>query len=567
MWQEGLEIDLDRIFATKIFDQKRCGRHKHFVFFDGDYVYKGPYALHKLQQYQQRVEILQQWQLPLLVFPEKMQFGSPMGYFLRFENLAKDLKMESKIHHESWANGKTYQVLERSGLIKMSDAFKNNRWIDEHLSEVTFVLLCLNLLNVGDLGTYNILVDEIKRKIYIIDFEETRGEQSATGEFFYLSKPPCAALANRWRANLNLQEISRRMESIDHPQKEQLLKKFVTNECQNTRELVYKGQFSTIASGYTLDIAKSGLQKMIRRGETDKALQLAFEIFAFSKIDKAKAIVSNLFNRLCVIAVEDIGPANLPLVSNVLTSFLDEESRTAENLHQMVVEMAQSPKTRICSWLARAYSFENRQISLENGLETEDESRDNDPLTCHFWEESEIEEKPELTAYGTIFWQRLTQRDRNAFVWGQVFLNNIGSWKLTKRRQRRTKPSIILWEMLRSVEPLANVRVYQKIIPLLEKSFFDLDEVAFWRLAVFLAIESPAKPGISTVELPPKTHPECLNDDFESIVLPDFVIDCHTREGRSLKKSKSDFRLEGTKVMNEDQRFVDPQLLQIYLSS
>lgn len=63
-------------------------------------------------------------------------------------------------------------------------------------------------------------------------------------------------------------------------------------------------------NGYPLDICKSALQKYIRRGEVDKAIYIANEIFLFTLIEDSvnkKRILTNFIHRLQIIFLEEIG--------------------------------------------------------------------------------------------------------------------------------------------------------------------------------------------------------------------------------------------------------------------
>lgn len=64
-------------------------------------------------------------------------------------------------------------------------------------------------------------------------------------------------------------------------------------------------QRTTTEHGFAADEVISALQKCIRRGMTDNAVLLAWEMYATSP-----ELEDKLWSRLCVIAVEDIGMGN-----------------------------------------------------------------------------------------------------------------------------------------------------------------------------------------------------------------------------------------------------------------
>lgn len=98
-------------------------------------------------------------------------------------------------------------------------------------------------------------------------------------------------------------------------------------------------------NGFSLDVLKSGLQKYIRRGNTEKAVFCAGELFFFSEAGKeGERIITNFKHRLMVILLEDV--CNLSLVSNC---FLDIKAMTQESVCGAIVKMCISDKARICS--------------------------------------------------------------------------------------------------------------------------------------------------------------------------------------------------------------------------
>lgn len=105
-------------------------------------------------------------------------------------------------------------------------------------------------------------------------------------------------------------------------------------------------------SGYLLKEVASALQKSVRRGNTDDALYWAEELFI-------SGLQRYLLYRLWIIACEDIGPANLPLVQMVTSTYqtwLLQKKERKEFTHSgenrmlnglLVCLMTASPKNRI----------------------------------------------------------------------------------------------------------------------------------------------------------------------------------------------------------------------------
>jgi hypothetical protein len=139
-----------------------------------------------------------QYHVPLIVLPifnsdetvEVLQ--SEEGSFVTYPNLAFGYPTLCEWHTESFT-GRKYRVLQRTGLIKMSDALsqKDNDWMlaPKKMRKLLFALTIMYLLGVGDTGFCNILADVDQHKIYIIDFDEN-ASQDRDGEVFYFSKAP-----------------------------------------------------------------------------------------------------------------------------------------------------------------------------------------------------------------------------------------------------------------------------------------------------------------------------------------------------------------------------------------
>lgn len=105
-------------------------------------------------------------------------------------------------------------------------------------------------------------------------------------------------------------------------------------------------------SGFLLKEVASALQKSIRRGRTEDALYWAEELFS-------SGLQRYLLYRLWIIACEDIGPANLPLVqlaTSTYQTWLLQKKERKEFTHSgenrvlnglLICLMSESPKNRL----------------------------------------------------------------------------------------------------------------------------------------------------------------------------------------------------------------------------
>jgi len=103
---------------------------------------------------------------------------------------------------------------------------------------------------------------------------------------------------------------------------------------------------------YPFDQVISAVQKSVRRGWVYDAVYWALEAF-FAGVGATR---TNIWNRLLVMSVEDIGPANpllLPLIFHHFRNYRDD----AYSLARCVYLLAISKKTRINDWVAVYNSF------------------------------------------------------------------------------------------------------------------------------------------------------------------------------------------------------------------
>ena len=120
---------------------------------------------------------------------------------------------------------------------------------------------------------------------------------------------------------------------------------------------------SITVNGYKFDIAKSGLQKYIRRGNQEKALYVAAELDLFRWITKGKTCVTNFANRLRVILLEDIGLAcpQILIDADERLKKWEMSKNLSTDLLALVSEMCTCPHSRFYSHL-RSY-FDGKSLT------------------------------------------------------------------------------------------------------------------------------------------------------------------------------------------------------------
>jgi len=250
---------------------------------------------------------------------------------------------------------------------------------------------------------------------------------------------------------------------------------------------------SSIFGGVSLIDGKTHLKEFIRKGDVDRALSVAFEIFKFRSFSSGSLIISNLKRHLMAFCVEDIGPANVPLVSEVLDTCLNDDL-SPNNLFKMISEMTRSLKTNIVGDISKIYNCKVSRECNKLGFKVDIESRktdweiiDSDEL----WYEGDPEK---IRPYLNIMLERVREGDRNAFGWADVYFRKCENLKVKKRRNR-TRAEVVFWHALDIISCPKNDRAYKKILILLENAFFNSTEGScFWKLALFLALDGVAKP-------------------------------------------------------------------------
>jgi len=129
-----------------------------------------------------------------------------------------------------------------------------------------------------------------------------------------------------------------------------------------------KFRSETTYDGYTMSVVKSAIQKYIRRGNEEKAVLCARGIDRFAEMEGGERLRTNLFHRLQIIYLEDIGHGN-PLVFPFLNTWIKNVMRERKNpnrdraqerkwLELIVRNLCRSRKTRSCSYMNGICQFD-----------------------------------------------------------------------------------------------------------------------------------------------------------------------------------------------------------------
>jgi len=321
-------------------------------------------------------------------------------------------------------------------------------------------------------------------------------------------------------------------------------------------------------SGIDLDIVKSALQKYMRRNMLDKALMSCAEFYKFSEIPEAKAAVTNLYNRVSIAANEDIGPANVDLVLEV-TRLINSENRDVDILFSIVKLMCESKKTRLPSHCWRTYANpEGREVAKQHGLPIDTEFSEEDMLFIneHMNDDIFVKSDPEnIRYYILMFWNRLIKRDFNCFTWVSYYMDVSKNLMLAKRnkfiinnpRCKTGKPDILIWKVLGKFLPNQTHDI------LCEAYFNHAESRPFLQFGIIIVLYNLPYNKI-TIDADKTINVHNLLKCEIPLVVDDFVIDKHTKQGKISGKTVHDFVNDGSIVIPEDMTYHDELLTKLY---
>lgn len=289
-----------------------------------------------------------------------------------------------------------------------------------------------------------------------------------------------------------------------------------------------------------MDERVSDLQKQIRRGNMHDSLFTFFcgfnMISMFPGNKTALAIQTNFIKRLLVIAVEDVGLANPWLVKSVVPLLLpmikDRHARNASVLAQIVKDLADSAKSRLCSHMFHAYHPSNVEQATEAGLLIEPARTFADP-SCFAWILT--------TDPDELISRAIKSVHRMDGVYGTFNALKM-AYKLASEKSK------------------SNVLRY--IVGLAHMLHVSGEAGDFVR-------EDMASTVPYTANAFSKSYLRALVSNDPSLEIPVLAdsVDVHTHRGKRMKKSASDFRREGALVNNEHPLMRSEVMHELYLNS
>jgi len=394
-------------------------------------------------------------------------------------------------------------------------------------------------------------------KVYVTDYDENSSGKSY-GPMFYFRHPP--GKDHKWEAKVRSQYdfvlqqlplIEKHLNSAQRSLYERAI--VILHAAREGRYGNFDGMMSPntkTASGYSFDIMKSALQKYIRRGD-ERAISVFAELWALSYLDKG--VRTNLYNRLVVIACEDIGLANPALVHLVL-KHKDEDFG---NCVALIREMIVSPKTRIASHLYFCYSH---PLQLMNHVSPRI-SLTNEELQ---W----LRGNP----VHNILRYYIEQQSFLAVTWIYLIFTNKSIPKTPKsfseKRTSTTNAAAYAWSIFASYTSPQLLPTMQ----LLEKCYYKQENSRRVFLMHALLLLLTRNQGYELTRYEERIF-STVHDEGNYIPLKQrievdtYTIDKHTRQGRWQGANTQQFVEEGAIVTNEDMNYHYPELFFHYTHS
>lgn len=290
-------------------------------------------------------------------------------------------------------------------------------------------------------------------------------------------------------------------------------------------------------NGYPFDIAKSAIQKYTRRAIPHKAQYMANDMYIMNwATPDSKASMTNFYNRIRIIYLEDIGlgsPPLLYLVHNTLKDIKDNPTLLSIKLPWLFRCMSFTTKSRVYSHI-RAF-YKNPQ---------------NIPSTPPLPKVKYIlpsKEGSELQVVVDAFVWCMENRNVRVYFWLDKIME---IQKLQTKYFNSTRPGFLVFDIILKNGFIADRKSidicmeWYKDMKMMEQTFPVIHCVFLYVLQDKAVWDAPLPH--STLERYLSTYkPNLLN---ETISLDNYVFDKHTAKGRTMGRTNTDFALEGSIV-------------------
>lgn len=285
----------------------------------------------------------------------------------------------------------------------------------------------------------------------------------------------------------------------------------------------------TTHRGLDFDLAKSLLQKYLRRGNQEGAMEIALELDLFRFCEKGQSIVTNFYNRLRIIILEDVGIANPFLILHA-DKLLD-----TNNLTELIPLIVRSPKTRFYSHM-RAYYF------IEKNVANSGSPKNLFPL----------KNDENLRSIIDNFVWTLENKDISAWFYiNQILIKE----KVQEKYFNSTRAGFLILRILQWHLALNKESRFNSLLDMCVKWYKNLKAKEQFLLIVHPVYVYILAEKIQFPEIFPGNAPMIRGylDIFQAnpVQVKSYAADMHTRQGRALERNRADFAVEGSLISYE----------------
>ena len=376
------------------------------------------------------------------------------------------------------------------------------------------------------------------------------------------------------------------------------IKKLDKSEMGEFGRMKYKGPFGGSISfyGLPLDILKSGIQKYIRRNETEKAIWCTIEYDLFRKIGKnTNGILTNMLNRIVITCVEDIGIGDINSIIYIdkeLKYYYDnrhnfDDYRAKEALINIVSCLSISKKIRLCSHIKTVYmNSAFHSVIRDRYPKLYENINYINPIVENKYKLKNKKEEDDLRSIIDRIMTCFYNDNDQVFYHINAFLTKVRNEKGYQSRFRKKSGEYILWEIIfeyckvgLGICGLTETKDYNKYLPYINVLFEwyktknnSRNENILYLINAYLIILRK----IDIDKLTRYVNFSEINSNYKELIdeyysrkniinIDKFVVDMHTKLGRSLGMDRKEFGEEGSKVVNEEIMYLNKTYLDIYL--
>jgi copper chaperone CopZ len=321
-------------------------------------------------------------------------------------------------------------------------------------------------------------------------------------------------------------------------------------------------------NGYDTGELKSWLQKAIRRSRPDQAAWAAVELYTLPK----QSVVTNLFNRLRIIAMEDIGVANpnaVKCVEEILSGLetvkgkpkLPVKAEGVLKIASLAAYLAQSKHLRLCSDYKAVFMTPEIRPQLSNLFP--------DIYKDHTAAISFINKNKDPKILGKKMVEMLEKKNDCAFY---LMASILDLETLPFKTMRSQNPAYYILDLIGKLAEKLEVE-FSPEIEILAKwlkggiinSKIDYNLPLYYAMLMILKRDEMVDPGFDCA----KEVVEVKNflPKVKAMKVPEYALDKHTMAGLRAGKTAVDFANEGALVENEDESLLNPEFRELYLRS